>query len=472
MKKLIIPIAFFAALAFAGCKKYLDVTPKSSLSEEQLFESEIGFQQALTGVYSQLSQRGLYGDNLSMGFVSGLAQNYAVSAVGAPLVRTRALDYASAEVTGHLGNTWTTAYAAIAGVNKVIENTTEKRAVLSDQAYAQIRGEALALRALLHFDLYRLFGPEYSAGLNSKAIPYKTKADQYSRVPSTSKEVADSALADLQAAALLLKTVDPIFAGATNRNIKMNYYAVKGLEARLRITIGDKSGAAAAAKEVVDAGKFPFVTPTAAAATAASRDRIYKSELLFGARVRTVKDWSEGEYFRFYGNTNMRLTRTTANFATLFETAAGGGSDFRFAYRIEQDGNNPFPSKFWQTYTAISGASDSVRLDQLVPVIRLSEMYYILAESAATPAEGAAFLNMVRKNRGIAELPVATITQTTLNNELTKEYQKEFYGEGQLFFYYKRKKVVRMQFMTADIALSKYVLPIPAAELEYNPTYN
>lgn len=461
-----------ASLAFSGCKKYLDVSPKSSLSEDQIFESEIGFQQALTGVYSQLAQRGLYGDNLSMGFVSALAQNYAVSATGAPLVRTRLLDYASSEVIGHTNNTWSTAYTAIAGANKVIINTARKRAVLTDKSYAMIRGEALAIRALLHFDLYRVFGPEYSAGMNSKAIPYKTLADQYSKVPSTSKELVDSVLHDLNQAAALLKGVDPVITGSTNRNIKMNYYAVKGLEARVRITIGDKTGAAAAAKEVVDAGKFPFVIPAMASATAGSRDRIYKSELLFGARVRTVKDWAENQYFRFFGNTSMRLTRTAANFATLYETSAGGSSDFRFAYRIEQDGGAPFPSKFWQTFTPISGAPDSVRLDQLVPVIRLSEMYYILAEAAATPAEGAAFLNVVRKNRGLAELPVTTITQTVFNNELTKEYQKEFYAEGQLFFYYKRKKVVRMQFMTADIALSKYVLPIPDAELEYNPTYN
>lgn len=165
----------------------------------------------------------------------------------------------------------------------------------------------------------------------------------------------------------------------------------------------------------------------------------------------------------------MKLTRSAANFATLYETAAGGSTDFRFLYRIEQDGGAPFPSKFWQTYQY--NTMDSTRLDQLVPAIRLSEMYYILAETAATPAEGVSYLNTVRRNRALPELP-ATITAANFTREITKEYQKEFYAEGQLFFYYKRKKMTRMQFMNTDIPLTKYVLPIPDSELEFNPNYN
>jgi len=467
-KNIVIILGLVLSVGFTSCKKYLDVAPKSSLSEDQLFESEIGFQQALSGIYAQMADRSLFGDNLSMGFVSALAQNYAVSGASAPFVETRALNYNSSEVQGYTNAIWNSSYAAIAGANKVIQNTEKRKSVLSSLNYALIRGEALGLRAYLHFELLRSFGPEYTAGAGLKAIPYRTTADQNANIPATTAEAAKLALVDLQEAASLLKDKDPIQSGTSNRRIKMNYYAVKALEARIRLYIGDKQGAFGAAQIVVASGKFPFVTTTAASAGAGSRDRLYITELVLGLRVKDIKNWAEVNYFRFGGSANLKLTRSTANFNSLYETAAGGGTDFRYLYRIEQDGGIPFPSKFWQTYQF--NTLDSNRLDQLVPLIRLSEMYYIMAETAASPADGVGYLNMVRKNRAIQELAL-NITQTNLDKEITKEYQKEFYAEGQLFYYYKRKKIVRMQFMNTDIPLSKYVLPIPASELEFNPNY-
>jgi len=471
MKNKIVLICLFAVWAvLPSCKKFLEVEPKSSLPEEQLFTSEVGFQQALTGIYSQMATRSLYGDNLSMGFVSALAQNYAVSGTTAPFVNTRALDFNTAEVTAYTGQIWNTSYAAIAGANKVILNAELKKEVLSAGSYALIKGEALGLRAYLHFELLRLFGPRYATGISSKAIPYKKTVDEFAVAPSAAAEVARLALADLEEAGTLMKGKDPVETTGRNRRIKMNYYAIKALEARIRIYTDDKPGAKAAAMVVVNSTKFPWVTSAAASAGSTTRDRLHLSEQVFALRVRDIREWAEDLYFRFFGSTNLKLTRSTANFATLYETASGGGTtDFRFVYNIEQDGGSPFPSKFWQTATP-NNTLDSNRVDQLVPLIRISEMYYIMAESAATPAEGVGYLNIVRANRGLRAL-ATTITQTVLNTEITKEYQKEFYAEGQLFYYYKRKGVVRMQFMTADIPLSKYVLPIPDAELEFNPNY-
>ncbi|MFT4093526.1 MAG: RagB/SusD family nutrient uptake outer membrane protein [Niabella sp.] len=470
MKKKISVIILYIALAFGmgGCKKYLDVNPKSTLSEDELYTSEVGFQQALTGIYSLLASRSLYGDNLTMGFVSALAQNYDVSGSTAPFVQTKALNYSSDEVMEYTQAIWDTAYNAIAGLNKIIANTEKYRSVLTGTNYALIRGEAMGLRALLHFEVLRIFGPEYVTGAGVKAIPYKKTADQYTVVPYVTSEVVAQALADLDTAAGLLKTTDPILDASPNRRIKMNYYAVKALEARIRLYSGDKTGAFAAAQEVVNSGKFPFVTTSAASAAAGTRDRLYLTEQVFCVRVRDMLDWVDF-YFRYNGSASLKLTRTdAADFNTLYETASGGGTDLRYLYRIEDDQGAPFPSKFWQTYQFDN--LDSNRLDQYVPAIRLSEMYYIMAETALTPAEGVGYLNTVRTNRALPELPTS-VTQATLDAEITKEYQKEFYAEGQLFFYYKRKNVVRMQFMTSDISLNLYQLPIPEDELEFNPNY-
>ncbi|MBE9599561.1 RagB/SusD family nutrient uptake outer membrane protein [Pedobacter sp. MC2016-24] len=470
---LIIGIVAICATSFS-CKKFLDVTPKTSLSEEQLFTSEVGFQQALSGIYGQLSSKQLYGDNLSMGFVSALAQNYATLDLGSSvkLQQTQLLNYTSTEVIGYTNDIWSTSYTAIAAANKIIIHTETDRSVLTNDSYALLRGEALALRAFIHFDLLRMFGPEYTAGANLKAIPYKKDVSQNANPPATTADVVKFALADLKEAESLLLTVDPIVTSdlRTRRN-KLNYYGVKALEARIMLYSGDNTGAAAAATIVVNSGKYPFVTQAQASVVAqglAIRDRLYFNEQVFMIRVRDILPTVQA-YFRFRGSASLTLTRSTTNFATLYETSSGGGSDFRFAYRLEQDAGVTFPSKFWQASTATTTITDNL-LDQYVPGIRVSEMYYILAETASTPAAGVGYLNTVRLNRGINALP-NTLSAVTLKAEITKEYQKEFYAEGQLFFYYKRIKASRMQFRNVNMAPEQYVLPIPDSELQFNPNY-
>ena len=475
MKRTILIIGILSiVVVFSSCKKFLDVEPKTNLSEEQLFTSEVGFQQALSGVYGQLASNNLYGDNLSMGFVSALAQNYSTlnSNADVALQQTQVLNFASAEVAGYTNAIWSASYSAIAAANKIIANTETSRSLLTDNAYALLRGEALALRAFIHFDLLRMFGPEYTAGANLKAIPYKKEVNENAEIPSTTADVVQFALADLKQAEDLLLQADPIVSSdLRSRRNKLNYYGVKALEARIKLYSGDMAGAAAAANVVINSTKYTFVTPQAAGAVSTGlvvRDRLYFNEQVFMIRVRDILPTVQ-RYFRFRGALGQTLTRTSANFATLYETTSGGGTDIRFLFRLEQDGGNLFPSKFWQASTATTTITDNL-LDQYVPGIRLAEMYYILAEAASTPAMGVEYLNTVRQNRGLSNL-ATDITATALTAAITKEYQKEFYAEGQLFFYYKRTKTRRMQFRNVDMAPEQYVLPIPDAELQFNPNY-
>ena len=473
MKKQYIITLLITSLIFTGCSKYLDVAPKSSVAEEQMFASEIGFDQALVGVYSQLGTQNLYGDRLSLGFVSALAQNYTQSVSTAPYYNTRALDYNTDEVRNSLSGIWSSSYNAIAGLNKILEKAEANRAVLSNDGYNRIKGEALALRAYLHFDLFRLFGPEYVAGINMKSIPYETKVDAFANVPLSSKDFCAKVLEDIQESTALLKDIDPIFNTSTDintRRIKLNYYGVKGLEARVNMYIGNKVAAAQAAREVIDSQKFPFVTVSTVNTTAGTKDRLFLNELVFAVRSRNILDWTE-RYFRFYMNANYGLTRTAANFNTIYESST---TDIRKLYLFEQDQNVVYPSKFWQTYTTISGESltSARRKDQIVPLIRISEMYYILAECLDNANEGIIELNKVRTARALVKLPeTQTTTDVFLNAEIQKEYHKEFYAEGQYFFYLKRKNIKRLPFLTVDKPLEIYKLPIPDVELEYNPTY-
>lgn len=465
-------IVGLTALILSSCNDFLNVNPKSSLSEDQMFSSEMGFKQTLSGVYSQIAERSLYGDNLSMGFVSALAQNYNPAAHGFVFKETTALNYESSEVKERLDSIWSASYNAIAGLNNILDKIEKQKGLFTGTNYNLIKGEALGLRAYLHFDLLRLFAANPNLEMQALAIPYKKVLGPMSQKPELVGDFLNLVLADLMEAEGLLKGIDSFVQKDKSRRFKMNSIAVIALQARVNLYKGDKVNAKAAALAVVETDALSFVTNAEIATSSATKDRLFSNEQVFAVRVADIKDWTESgtsAYFRYTTSlSKTNLTRSDANFATLYETGGGGGTDYRFVYLLENDGTTKFPSKFWQT----SSALDIVRLDHTVPLIRLSEMYYILAESSSNVAEGVGYLNKVRKHRGLAEFPNGSLDAVSLSNEIVKEYQKEFYAEGQLFFMYKRLNFPRMQFNSRLLNSSIYIMPIPDTETEFNPQYN
>lgn len=470
----------FAILAFSlissgfGCKKFLEVDPKSTMGEDQIFSSEVGFQQALIGLYSQMASRQLYGDNLTMGFASMIGQNYSptISSVFS-FRQTVALNFKGTDALPFVSGIWTTAYTTIAGANNILEKIDEKKGIFAGNNYALVKGETLGLRAYLHFDLLRLYGSNFATNPNKKAIPFRDELDALTKVPSTVDEVSARILADLKIAEELMKGKDPIN-GTKSRRFKMNYYAIKALQARVYLFRGDKVNAAAAATEVVNSGVFKLTLSGQLSAAANRRDRTFSTEQVFAIRVKDIKNWAlDGEaYFKLSNGNRNHLTRTNADFLRLYENSS---TDVRYTKLVEAEAQTYFCTKYWQTWSAIivddKMETEADRLDQTVPLMRLSEMYYILAETAATPDQGLAYLNLVRDARVIPIIP-SGVTDQRLAEEILKEYQKDFYAEGQLFFYYKRKLTLRMLFGTKNLTEASYIVPVPDNELEFNPNYN
>ena len=61
-------------------------------------------------------------------------------------------------------------YNMLANVNNLLDNIDKRQSVFTGDNYNIIKGEALGLRAYIHFDLLRLFAS--AADLNKEAIPY------------------------------------------------------------------------------------------------------------------------------------------------------------------------------------------------------------------------------------------------------------------------------------------------------------
>lgn len=474
MKMKIIKLALccFPILLSSSCSKFLDVEPKSSVSDQKLYSDEIGFKQGLTGIYVSMATQQLYGDNLTMGVVSAMAQNYNLSSINS-LYNSSNFLYENNPYTRDI---WNKSYFTIATINNMLSYIDAQKSVFTGDNYSLIKGEALGLRAYLHFDLLRLFG---SQDINSpeKAIPYRLKFNTVSEPALTIKENCELIAKDLDDALELLKN-DPIKNSDVSRKYRMNYYAALATKARLFQYMNKPLEAKQFSEDIVESGVFSFVNPASINTTDPKiKDRLFTDELIFAIRVFDLERWVKtglgvGKvYFYESALPSNRLNRSIANYRTLYEsTVAVETKDYRFKNLIEIDGATYFPSKYWQTW---AGAAGTNRLDQTVPLFRMSELYYIMAEGATTIEESLAYLNVIRRNRGlINDLSIQKInTKELLRAEITKEYQKEFYAEGQTFYYYKRIGATNMLFKSAQIIPQNYQVTIPDAELEFNPSY-
>ena len=110
--------------------------------------------------------------------------------------------------------------------------------------------------------------------------------------------------------------------------------------------------------------------------------------------------------------------------------------------------------------------------NNLYPMLRLSEAYYIAAECLkdSDPDQAVELLNKVREARNLSLFPLdyTTMTSDDIQNEIYKEYRKEFVGEGgQLFFYYKRLNASEIKGASVRPSKNVYVLPVPSSDQEF-----
>lgn len=76
MKKISIIIIAVVGFTFASCNDWLDVNPTTELDRSELFQSENGYSEALTGVYSNMTKLSLYGRNLTWYMLDEMAGCY------------------------------------------------------------------------------------------------------------------------------------------------------------------------------------------------------------------------------------------------------------------------------------------------------------------------------------------------------------------------------------------------------------
>ncbi len=456
----------------SSCSDWLDVTPKTNTKEEDLFKNEQGFKEALTGIYIIMSGPTLYGREMTYGFIDQLAQRYVNSAyAAADYDKATWYTYPSTRTEGYYTTFWSGDYNLIANLNNLLSNIEKRGEVITTAGYRDIiKGEALGLRSFIYFDLLRMFGPIYKDNPTSPSIPYRTQFNREDKKLMPANQVCDSIIASLKQAEQLLEN-DPMnisfpssgTAGGDQflnyRFNRMNKYAVKAEMARVYLWMGDKANALAKAREVIDARRpgggliFSLITDN-------TQDKIGSSELIFSMSEdsETFADRITDE-FRIT-NWSYYIISDVDRLYQMWDVTNDGQNDMRLkdgtGFNITTNG--AYTLKYQQENLK------SLALQNNMPLIRLPEMYYIVAECTDDMAEAANMLSIVRSSRGVDDLR-AFATERQRIEAVEKEYRKEFYAEGQLWFFYKRQGYRTFQFCPiSNMTESNYRFAIPDDE--------
>jgi len=474
-------------LALTSCKKFLDVKPESQIDKNELFTTEEGFKEALNGIYTLCASPKLYGGNLTFSNLDILAQNYQFSDAGYQKIAN--FNYAFIDVVDKNNEIWSSAYRAIANCNNILAVIDEKKSVFTSKNHDLIKGEALALRAYLHFDLLRMFAPSYKSSPAARAIPYVTTVTTASTPFSNVTEVLDKILLDLNEAKVLLRTSDPILSldytvgypdddgnpevntpdlFLQNRRHRLNYLAVTGELARVYLYKNDMANSLLNAELIVLTNKFPWTNKADFLETEVTKkDRIFYKELLACWAIPKQRQ----PLIDLFTKENPPFSATLPQIEEIYEKAGVGADDLRFKqWFADRAALNGPRRAILQKY--LSNATPIANRHPLVaPAIRLSEIFYIAAEASfdTNPSMAMTYFNAVRRARGIGS-DITTVTDKQAFIELLiTEARKEFYGESQLFYMYKRlNHAVRISATQSSPASDKiFVFPLPVDEEAY-----
>ena len=494
MIKTIKKLAFLAiALAsLQSCNKWLEATSSTQVSDITLFSSRSGFQDALCGVYISMGSEFEYGEMWTW-YVNDLAYGPYAQQSSPLLTAIQNHDWNSNYVTPLTEGMWRAGYFSIANANKVLYELDEKPDIVSDRIERNLmKGELLALRAYIHFDLMRMFGLAQlkEADYEKYTVPYVTTYDKEPTPQKTYRETLTLLKKDLDEAILLLEE-DPVRGNASAefmananadgfwdaRDKRMNYFAAKALKARVLLFRGEPDAAAAQAREVIDetaaAGVVKWVDAEAMT-KATSNDVVdwtFSSEQLFALEVSGLQSLTDAMLFNTLttGASSIIVDKNISDITIFNPVIISASEDIRGpALMYKFYGNQYRPYKYY------NNSSYAPEYRNRVPMVKISEMYLIIAEAAAEKGDDAKVkevLSEIRSHRGIQDVESSFFGFSLGMDTVFLEYVKEFIGES-IGYYAARRMMPKMKMlinMHPDWLPRLWVTPYPypTDELSY-----
>ena len=484
-------------LLFSSCSDWLDVQPETESKEEDLFTEYRGFKSALTGCYMAMANDDAYGKRLTMTNIESLAcvwyfesEPYSSDAEAANYY-LNAHDYNDV-ARDAVQTIYSKMYNIIVQLNKIIRNAENNPGAFpNEKTQAVILGEAYALRAYCHLDILRLFG-EVPNGTGEKVnLPYSEVAafderPEYCDFATYSEKL----IADLTKAEELLKDNDPIFEYTFEdlnmrllslelddtymgyRQSRMNYWAVKALQARAYLYLGKTTEAYQAAMAVIN-GKDANGEPVMSLSGSTDRSDGYKAcpnECLFYLSKPDVKTVAEvliggasSEYSASY------LCTLPERIDDMFpENRADDNRYGTLMWNKQVQSNSGFYAATLKYYF-LDDAENKTLYYQIVPMLRMSEVYLIAIETTSDLAEAnRLYAEYMLQGCNVGLLEDAFDAGSDRSEMLIAEYRREFIAEGQLFYTYKRNQATRILWSEEEMADEDYIL-WNCVNTEFNP---
>lgn len=480
-------IASCAALSLTSCNKWLEATSSNQFPYEKMFDNKAGFYDAITGVYISLGSTSLYGKACTWYVNDNVAWPFVYSQTSVSYYMQRHI-YTSSVCRTYFDGIWSAGYNTIANANMILRALEEKADLIpTEEERNLMKGEMLAVRAYVHFDLLRMFGTMSwdEEGASRKALPYVTEFNR-EPVPQQTYERTAQLLLDDIAQALTLLENDPVtgrqredFEEAvnsdafwSNRTGHLNYYAVEALAARVNFWIGRHKEAASYAADVIEnalgKGLVSWINPEEQVVmdNYNARDWSFSCEHLFSLEVSSLSSWLISDYY----------SSITADFQTAesFITGVLFPSTDPVSGQIAgaEDVRGPamqmrFVSTGYKSYKLYASDGYYARFRNRIPMVRISEMYYILSYCDILSGDNAGALSRldeVRAHRGISQMLPAGADALA---ELEKECYREFLGEGQLMYWLKYLSVKESLNPEFSLTASDLVFPYPEEEIDY-----
>ncbi|HET9280173.1 MAG TPA: RagB/SusD family nutrient uptake outer membrane protein [Flavitalea sp.] len=474
--KLRIIISSMLALGLFSCKKTLDVEPTNQVDASTSIKTPADAQIMINGIMRSMSSSDYYGRNfLLYGDAKGGDMTIPSQGRGQDGLYT----FNHSPSTGSYSGYWSQIYFSLLQVNNLLQNISQLEAA-GATGYNSYKGQALTLRAIMYFDLVRLYGKSYDLDKNAYGVPNITTP-----LKSSAQPLRNSVSENYNQIITDLKTAAPLLA-KTKSNGFVNYYGNLAMQARAYLYMKDYPNALKAAEEIITSNVY---TQYSNAAWVDSWKLQYGSESILEIGVYPLEGDlganSIGAYHRRKGDGGSTILGWFIASDYFLNRLNQDAADVRWGVMNTDEISttaNPRKGALYKYSGSISLAGDGKSTATAVnlKLIRLSEIYLIAAE-AALPTDAikaATYLNVIRK-RAPNLIPATAGTVTV--DMILDERSKELYGEGHRFFDMMRlnKSItfndeiiaisVPTRPKTIDRTFFKTLLPISQAEINANP---
>jgi len=456
--KYILSALTILTISLSSCKKHLDLLDPQGLEPGTALSGDVNIKKVLQGGYDAMSVGNLYGGNIQL-LSDLLASDGEVNWVGTFNTYREVWGKNIITTNGLVTGMWTGAYNVINVANSVIDSVGG--VVAADRN--RVEGEALFLRALMHFELVRFFARDYSVnaggnpGVPILKIPTYALPEVTKPARNTVAEVYASVIEDLVKAEGLLPASNGVFATKA---------AAAAILSRVYLQKRDYASARDAANRGI------------ISATGAGKGLLSSFMANFNQAANTNEDILAMQVSDQDGTNGLQ---------TFYSVDIFGGRDgdievntkhlnlYETGDLRKSSTNNPsaanqfaFNTAFYVKYSA-ARTTKWRDLYKNVKVIRLAELYLTRAEAnyRLGTSTGDSPLNDINKIHSTSRtglLPYATITSV---NQIYLERRRELAFEG--FGIHDARRFDRL--IDGDSPNeNEFVFPIPFRELNANPS--